>query len=368
MARIALACGARSRRGNAAYTVVSVFALLGFAALAVDIGHVRMVQAELHAATDAGSLAGVQGLDGTEAGLVRARELAVQFTFANLADRRSVVVDPTADVTLGTWDDAGGTFTASDDPLLVDAVRVVAHRDDVDTVFGLAAFGVTTLAAGAQSIAIKPETEPAGAVTCYLPFAIPSCMLEVYAEEQLAFVDLAVNTPGVDNVGWARLDGSPNADYARDVINECRSSGEVQEGDPLGLANGVMTSAMTALTDALEGSDTTWDVDAMQSPLPTQMDGSSVAPGSYGNTFEGAIMIFESGPEYCESSGGSFTGYQPLLGFAWGVVYDVKSHGPAAERTVKLRLDLTREHVAGTGGNGGIDLGVEYQPPERYVR
>ena len=136
----------------------------------------------------------------------------------------------------------------------------------------------------------------------------------------------------------------------------------------MGLGNGALTSAMTALHERMEGSDTAWDDAAMQAGIPAQMDDSSVTPANYGRTVEGAIMVFESGPEYCDGSGGSWTGFEPLAGFAWGVVYDIKTHGAVSDRTVKLRIDLTREHVVGSGGDGAYDLGVEYQPPERYVR
>ncbi|MBZ5609574.1 MAG: Tad domain-containing protein [Acidobacteriia bacterium] len=50
--------------------------LLGFAALAVDLGRMYVIKSELQAFTDAAALSAAMELDGTDAGIVRARGAA----------------------------------------------------------------------------------------------------------------------------------------------------------------------------------------------------------------------------------------------------------------------------------------------------
>src|SRR5688572_23906428 len=100
------------RRGNAAFTAVSVLCLVGFGALTVDIGHARKVRAELQNAVDAAAHAAVLDLDYTEAGLERARASALDVALRNLADRDPVAL-AYGDVVFGVYD--GSTFTPSAD-------------------------------------------------------------------------------------------------------------------------------------------------------------------------------------------------------------------------------------------------------------
>lgn len=353
----------RARRGNYAFTAVSAVVLLGFGSLVVDIGRARMVKAELQNAADAASMAGVYQLDATDAGLEAAVETAVAFANANLAENRPVEIT-VDDVVLGIWDRDTSSFTPSTSAADVNAVRVLARRDDVATFLAPAAFGVSSLGAGAGSIAYDPPIVPAGGVGCYLPFAIPSCMVD-QGDETLRDVVLKVNPPGSDNVGWARPNDSPNADFAADAFRDCGRAGEAAVGDPVFLAEGAMTTALVALKEEIEASATTWDPTAFGA-MPEQMALSSVNPGAYGRTVEGPIMVFEGGPGYCDGTT-SFGGSEPLVGFVWAAAYDVTTNGAISDRTVQMRLDLAREHVMGTK-EGDLDVGVLYDPPPVYVR
>ena len=82
--------------------------MTGFVALAVDWGHVQMVKTQLQNAADSAARAAAATI---YAGPSTARNMAVTYAANNTADGRSVVLDPNADVDLGTWDPAAHTFT-----------------------------------------------------------------------------------------------------------------------------------------------------------------------------------------------------------------------------------------------------------------
>jgi hypothetical protein len=70
-------------------------------------------------------------------------------------------------------------------------------------------------------------------------------------------------------------------------------------------------------------------------------------------------MVFDGGDSYCTGSGGSFTGSEPVVGFMWAAIYDVKNSGSTDQRTVKMRLEVMDDHVVrGRGSDAAPDYGV----------
>src|SRR5204862_4258477 len=114
----------------------------------------------------------------------------------------------------------------------------------------------------------------ASAVDCFLPFSIPMCMIDKYGLAGLQTVNLKLNPAGVDNVGWARPDGSVNNSYTSAQIGNCKQSGEIEIGDPVGLGNGVMSS-LDNLQAATVSSSTRWST-ATWGLEPAPMTGSSL--------------------------------------------------------------------------------------------
>jgi hypothetical protein len=53
-------------------------------------------------------------------------------------------------------------------------------------------------------------------------------------------------------------------------------------------------------------------------------------------------------------------GTEEVTGFVWGAIYEVLTSGPAAQRTIRMRLETLGDHDLGTGG-GGPDYGVVYR-------
>lgn len=119
--------GRQGERGAVAvFVAVTLIALIGFAALAVDVGHLYGVRNELHNAADAGSLAGAQALNGAtcdDLDVAAANTALKKIAEGNTTGNEAVqlaVVDPQKDPLLpetysgpGHWSFATGEFTPS---------------------------------------------------------------------------------------------------------------------------------------------------------------------------------------------------------------------------------------------------------------
>jgi hypothetical protein len=119
---------APARRGSALiYLTVTMVALVAFVSLAVDLGRVQLVRAELQLAADAAARHGAVGLG---AGVPAAQANAVSAAGDNTADGTPVVLDTTTDIEFGTFNDSTKTFIAYPvgSQSGADAVRVTARR------------------------------------------------------------------------------------------------------------------------------------------------------------------------------------------------------------------------------------------------
>ncbi|MEY3212754.1 MAG: hypothetical protein RIT28_3235 [Pseudomonadota bacterium] len=363
-----------AQRRDGSYAVIfaiTLVVLLGFAAITIDVGYQRVVRNQLENITDAAAHAGAHSLDGTNVGTTAARVATQLVAGENHVADGTVSLDlntgnaVNGDIVLGTWDFDAGEFSPSADPAVVDTVQVRTTLD-LSTFFAQPAFGRATMQAQALSYAYRPPGEGAGEVSCFLPIAIADCMFDLYSEEELQSINLALNPAGVDNVGWARPDATPNASWVRGQIQNCQADGALGVGDNVGLNNGVIASALSELGSAINSSSTSWDT-ANWGTIPAQASRSSVTKANYGKTIEGVIVIFDGGPDYCTGKGGTFNGTEVVSGFVWGAVYDVVNTGPASGKNISVRLDLSADREIGTKG-GGRDAGVVYQPPVRIVQ
>ncbi|MFN7143651.1 MAG: TadE/TadG family type IV pilus assembly protein [Myxococcota bacterium] len=362
----------RGRRGNTAIVVaVSCTTFLMFVALTVDLGFARMVRQQLENTSEAAARAGSFKLDGTEEGLDAARQAALDLAAANPAGGRDVLLDRNedndadGDIVLGYWDDEDQSFTPSDEPELVDTVQVRARIPDLTLFFAQVAYKKASTPVSAQSRALV-RTSGAGAVECFIPLALPDCVVDRYAVDGLQDITLKLNPAGIDNVGWGRPNASPNADWTRAQIEHCEQEGEIHRGDPVGLQNGVVQSALDAMAVRVNASTTRWDT-AKWGTLPARDANSGVTAANWGKTYEGPILVFDGGSQYCVGSGGTFSGTEPLDAFLWGAVYEVVNKGKAEAKTVRLRVDVRSDYDFGTD-DGGPDYGVEHIAPPRLVR
>lgn len=120
---------ARSRRGTILIWVAALMiVLLGFTALAVDVGHLYAVQADLQLAADSAALAGAEGLT---VGTSSARARAIQYAAKNDANGQPVSISD-SNVEFGLWNSTSHTFTpvSGNGGTYPDAVRVTAALNE----------------------------------------------------------------------------------------------------------------------------------------------------------------------------------------------------------------------------------------------
>lgn len=357
----------RPRRGT--YTVLFIFSLptvIGSGAVAVDLSAQKLARTQLQAVTDIAALAGTSRLDGTVEGMIAAEAAVARAARRNAVAGVPVEIVPD-DLLLGDWDPAYGELRTNAVVEDIDSVQVRAARDDLEAAFSKLAFAWERLGVQGRSTGFNPPDEPASAIGCYLPLAIPACLFDVYDPEELDEVQLRLNPAGVDTVGWGRVGASPSSAWIRDQVWNCEQDGVIQVGDEVGLQNGVVQSGLVELLDALRDSSRLWDSEAW-GPLPARMTGSSVPANEYGRVVEGAIVVFDGGEAYCRGSGGNYNGYEELVGFAWAAIYDIKTTGSSSSRNLRLKLDMHVDHAVGLRGGGGDFGGVTYQTPGMLVR
>lgn len=125
------------KRGNfALMAILSLGLVIGFAALVIDIGHLRWTQNRAMNAAEAAALAAVKKLDYTPTGLTNACNEAATLVSANslssneFAFRASCTSTnaSTNEIRFGIWDSANQTFTESREPLAINAVKVNVVR------------------------------------------------------------------------------------------------------------------------------------------------------------------------------------------------------------------------------------------------
>jgi Flp pilus assembly protein TadG len=132
--------------------------LLGFGALAIDLGHQFVVRNELHNAADAGALAGALALFDAQGNInTGANSTARAAAVANLSDKQAVEVslgNNDSDVQRGTWDFDTETFTQSNstDPGAINAMMLRTHRSASQSWLARI-FGYTSFSRSAESVA-----------------------------------------------------------------------------------------------------------------------------------------------------------------------------------------------------------------------
>ena len=99
------------RRGTVLILVALLLVvLMAFLAFSIDLGYVELARAQLQTAADAGALAGARGL--TNCCASTALSEAERVAQLNSVYGTAVTINPSTDISLGTWDDTTSTFTA----------------------------------------------------------------------------------------------------------------------------------------------------------------------------------------------------------------------------------------------------------------
>ena len=234
-------------------TGVAIFMLLGFIALALDLGHMVMVKSQLQKAADAGALAGARGLwplvlPATDPAATRnpncaSGESAAKITaHNNVVDGRNLSYDSEITVEVGRWDYDARTFhpgcTAESD-----AVRVNTRRDGVVMLFAKV-FGISTANLSGRAIAVMGPAAAVGAGT--LPIAVDKNYTDPWTP-----IVVRMTPDNTDNAGWfVKYPDAASAATLKNYINK-DACPYLEIGQIINLQNGADASVMSAIQDKL---------------------------------------------------------------------------------------------------------------------
>lgn len=187
-----------AQKGAVAVMVaVAMTMLLGFAALAIDVGYLFVVRNELQNSADAAALAGApclyqraecSNLTATAPDWGTAQQRAVQSVSLNKSSNTTLVGN-TTDVQYGYWDITGSVTglqaIAPPSPAVpMPAVQVTVKRAGTENgggvqVFLAKIFGVRTVPVAATSVAVVSRPGTVGPSALF-PVAITKCMYDQY--------------------------------------------------------------------------------------------------------------------------------------------------------------------------------------------
>ena len=372
------------RRGSINMLVVlSLGVLCAFAALAVDVGYIRLVRQQLLSATDMAGVAAVRHLDGTSDGVGEARAAVAELAALNVAAGSVVELDPnptngaTGDVVIGEWSE--GAFTPTTDADRANAIRITAARPSLPAFFSAVAFNRENLGVSVTTTVLRGEQVGAGTVPYYLPIGLPMCAITNRTEQQRQDFLVRFSPSGADTSGWGMIGASANAARVAShlasmaiCMQEWNTTGRVSstcnEGsvsDTLYLSNGAQTASIRSVADAIISHGVPWDSEAWGT-LPARASGSDIPAASYGKTLAGPIPVFDGGSSYCSGGGGNWNQTRSISGFVWGAIYDTRSGGAANQKNIWARLDVMSYRPIGDW-RGGPDWGITYQNPGRVV-
>ncbi len=347
----------RERRGNAVVGGLSFGVLLGFSALSVDVGLVRVAASQLQASLDAAALSGASELDGTLLGLAEAKLRAQSVAAQNTMVGRPIDLT-LPQVELGTYDPETGVFdpfVVGDDPHDVDAVRIDHTAPQLDSVLAHFVFDLAGYDLRARSMALRPPGAGVATSTeCFLPFAVPDCWLaETPPGTNPKPIKFTFSPSPTDAIAWGSPYGQPsNSSVVDQLAGQC-SSDPIHVGDPIYTSEGLLEPVLVEIAAILnEGGSvvpTEWD-EELYGPIPERLGTpdtanlkfpkSSVTLEHWGNTYEGPVALVDAGPD-CDAV--AFGGApMAMSGVAWAVIYDVDAL--SLDRNVYLQLDLTNEH------------------------
>ena len=252
-----------------------IIVILGFGALAVDMGHAYVERNRLQSTSDAAALAGALQLPDQAAMVAQAQDIATKNMPAS--DYGTVLAN--ADIEAGNWDPATRTFTAGLAP--INAVRTTARRQAaggnpapafLGGIFGYSDYDVTAASIATQGIgadlfpsgcimALSESEEDAFYIFGTADITASACSIEVASDHPCAMH--AHGTPTITRVdgagihvaggycenGSVDIDPPPTTDYGGEIEDPYRNTDPCEQG--------LNCSAGCDYTDArFSGSDT----------------------------------------------------------------------------------------------------------------
>jgi Flp pilus assembly protein TadG len=257
----------RDERGAvAAVSAVYLIVAIGALALAIDLGHMYLVKAELQRAADSAALGGALRLMTPSTGVVpgvtaASPDCARAVTAAQTLGTRNPTDNQTTSsaniaIQVGNWNGSTFTETGCANPYQVNAIQAVASRT-VNVFFGAIITGSTTQNLSAQALAL---VGPVGGLPpgykC-LPIALDSDKVPSSGQKLVLHLN---PTPGDDGAWHTFFWQNPAASLLRDIIDGTVDTPPLKEGDQIKVKEGVSDSDLKELGQVLKDKGGTWDV------------------------------------------------------------------------------------------------------------
>lgn len=338
----------RNQRGATLVTVALVMVvLLGFAALALDIGHLLVVRNELQNSADAAALAGasyfypqIPPSSPSPPAWATATTQATSAIGLNKSD--GVTLTP-GTVQVGYWDLAspppGPAYTLKSTgittPLPYDcpAVQVTVTKNVRNYLAQVIGIPNSDVSAKATAVVTSPGTALEGSL---MPFAISEAAKNQLQDNVFIIADEDVNgVKGCTKLGistmcgqWTTMltDGSNTNNWIKELVDGTSSSPERRIGDSINIVPGTRASDYKETIEHLVGKIIT---------LPV-------------------VSSLDSRPDIPDSPGG----YRTIIGFVCFHLSSVEKHGNKSYITGHMVSDCYASGTGGIGPNYGA-----YAPP-----
>ncbi len=247
---------------SAIYLMVAIAAL----ALAIDLGHVYLVKAELQRAADSAALGGalrfmtpntgvLPGVTAASPDCTRAITGGQTVGTLNKTDNQTTSADNIA-VRVGTWNGTAFTETGCANPYQVNAIQAVASRT-INIFFGAIITGSTVQNLSAQATVLVGSVGGLPPGYKCLPIAVDSDKVPSSGQKLVIHLN---PTPGDDGAWHTFFWQNPAASLLRDIIDGNVDTPPLKEGDEIKVKEGVSDSDLKDLGRALQKNGGTWDV------------------------------------------------------------------------------------------------------------
>jgi Flp pilus assembly protein TadG len=259
---------------SAVLAAILIVALIGFVALALDIGHVVAVKAELQKAAEAGALAGARALalpmGVTDWNWNNGKAMAVSTVQKNFVDNISLADFTVANVEAGFWDLTWTSLTAPAHLLgytnpaafvpgnhQVAAVKVTIAKtkggsgSSAPVVASFASvLGINSMEAKASAVAMitPPTTVPYSSAW---PFALPWTWVEQHWDDDPPLTFGVAANQHVDSGGqWTSFKSQENgATYINSLILGTNTTDTISVGDQIFIQTGERASIYNTVYD-----------------------------------------------------------------------------------------------------------------------
>ena len=248
-----------SDRRGATLVLMALFLaiIVGFTALAVDLGIIMLERAQMQNSVDAGALAASLSLAKNPTGIEEAKAEAEKFIQLNRVGMLVTIPEDSIVAEVGRWDDEVGQFTVTNDE--PNAVRVTAQQDG-ERFFFAGIFGHTSFGIPGQAIA-SGNGSP---LDIMMVLDLSGSMedegrIEALQNSAPTFVDVIEDLGGNDQIGVMGLSADPS-EY--DPADEGHSgsmyfgAGTPSDDHNVGVLEAELTDNFSSLKSGALSSDT----------------------------------------------------------------------------------------------------------------